>query len=491
MENGDLDNVYEAIADSIKESEGQCVLLLGPELSVDNEGIDYKAYFKNLAKTESHSVLMYFHAQNLFSFKDGVSPRAVRKQVKEFYSNVGDPVLLEMISRIKIPLIINASPDISLNKAFDEKKYPFESGYFSIDPHPTFKDIPTPTKDVPALINIFGSVEKDLSLILTHEKLYETIENLLQENSLPPNIELFIKGASSFVFLGFKFDSWHYQLLCHKLKIKDTDKTVLSSPNCGYNDRVSFIMKNYFKMDFTGENPFQAVERIIKECAENESDCLRPRSPVGKYSLYISYARKDIADDSINRERIVDKLVDEFSGQKDNIIHIYRDRNELTFGDSIDSFMNRIGKGKTAIRVISDKYLKSRYCMDEALRIDKYTDNEKRIYTVLLDDVLLGDDQNSIYKKYWKDKCEKIFNDIDENIQDTIHREELKRKYGIYLDIYGFIDTFLKEISDEVHLKVKLPNIVAKDNGDSKVIYENDDEIISFVDEVTNKMKEN
>jgi hypothetical protein len=487
----DLQSVYETIADNIRSKEGQCVLLLGPELSVDKDGIDYKAYFKNLVESESDSILKYFHNENLFLLKDGISPRGIRKLVKEFYSNVGDPVLLEMISRLKIPLIINASPDTSLNKVFDEKHYAYKPGYFSIDPDPTFQEIPIPTKDVPAIINIFGSVEKDLSLILTHDKLYETIECLLQDNSLPRNIELFIKGASSFIFLGFKFDSWHYQLLCHKLEINNADKTILSSPNCSFNEEVSFIMKNHFKMDFTCENPVQAIERIIQNCEGHEDECLRPKSQIGKFGIYLSYARKDDSDNSVNRESIVDKLKKEFECLDDHVIHIYQDKNELTFGDSIDSFMNRIGKGKTAIRIISDKYLKSRFCMDEAIRMYKYNDNEKRIYTVMLDDVPSTEEQIRIFKKFWKDKCETIFREIDENIEDIIHREELKRNYNIYLDIYSFIDKFLNKIKDEIHLKVKLSSISSDENGDLIFETECNEEIKSFVNTVIKKMKEN
>ncbi|MCD4745829.1 MAG: toll/interleukin-1 receptor domain-containing protein [Bacteroidales bacterium] len=490
-----IQSIYEEIAHNIQTKEGQCVLLLGPELSVNKNGTDYKTYFKKLAKTENQSISRYFESENLFSFKDDAGARDIRKKVKEFYSNVGDMVLLDMISRIKIPLIINVCPDIAINKIFDGKKkpndetYSYTSGYFSKDTNHMFKDIPFPTNELPVIYNIFGNVEKNSTLILTHGKLYETMEHLLPEKSLPANIEYFLNGASSFIFLGFKFDSWYYQLICHKLKIKDPDKTILCTPDCGFNDTVSFIMRKHFKVDFTCENPAQAIERIIREC-EKKPGSLRPKDPIGNYSLYISYARKNDDSNPVSREAIVDWLEKELGVNGDGLLQVFRDRSELTYGDSIDSFMNRIGKGKTVIRVVSDKYLKSRYCMDEALRIHKYIDTDKRVFTIVLSDVVADDVNNSSYKKFWKEKCESIFEEIDKNIKDTIHKEKVKRKYDIYLDIYSYIDSFIMELKDEVHLKVKYSDMVITENDQIEIANDKINEFSNFVETVINKMKE-
>ena len=43
-----IQSIYEEIAHNIQTKEGQCVLLLGPELSVNKNGTDYKTYFKKL-----------------------------------------------------------------------------------------------------------------------------------------------------------------------------------------------------------------------------------------------------------------------------------------------------------------------------------------------------------------------------------------------------------------------------------------------------------
>lgn len=452
-----LDDIYGEIIDSIVADSAQCVLLLGPELSVNHLGIDYRSYFKDLAAKQSRNISRYVESDNLFVFTDTVGEKRAKPLIKEFYANVGDPILLEMISRVRFPLIINVSPDIAINKLYQAKGIEFHQGFFWEESKPIFKDLPYPSKISPVVYNIFGSVQNDQSMIMKHGRLYETIQNLLPKMSLPNNLEVFLDNASSFIFLGFKYDSWYYQLICHKLRIKlhDATKTSLSVPDCHPGDLVSLVMRDHFKMDFTKENPVQVMERIIRGIEEVSPAELRPKEPHSAFSVYVSYARDDeeTGDNRNSREEIVNKL-EAALRERSATIQFFRDRNELTYGDRIDSFMTRIGKGKTVIRVISDKYLKSRYCMDEALRIKSYNDADKRIFTIVLNDVVTPDENNNIYKAYWQEKCTAIFKEIDTNIADPINRELLKRQYGIYLDIYGYIDSFLMEMNNEIHLRV-------------------------------------
>jgi hypothetical protein len=499
-----INNDYEIITEHILSSEGQCVLVLGPELSVGSDGRAYKPYFKEIVRKDNQDnnnivnqdVIRYFDSENLFYFNDKSAERRIKIKVKEFYSTVGDPVLLELISRIKFPLIINVCPDITLNNAYLKKGVKFSSGYFSKNQTPNEKNLPKPTKGLPVIYNIFGSIENDASLILTHEKLYETIAALLQEKAIDDNIQSFINAASSFIFLGFKFDSWYYQLLCHKLGINRYGESItsLSAPDCEDNDTVKILMKNSFAMDFTDENPAQVIQRLIEGCYKKKPDSLRPKEANSVYSLYISYARKeDIPGSTSNmydREAIVDLIEVQLKVKGQGLIQIFKDRNELTYGDSIDSFMNRIGKGKAVIRVISDKYLKSRYCMDEALRIDKYRDNDKRIFTVFLNDFATNEILDVTFKKYWKEKCESFINEIDIKEKDIISRECLKRNYFVYIDIYNFVDSFIKQVEDEINFRIDPSDLIVNGDGESELSAIKFSEFNKFIETIINKMKE-
>jgi predicted transcriptional regulator len=49
-------------------------------------------------------------------------------------------------------------------------------------------------------------------------------------------------------------------------------------------------------------------------------------------------------------------------------VHVRRDRDELRPGDLISEFMDRLASGDFVLAVISDKYLRSEYCMYELFR---------------------------------------------------------------------------------------------------------------------------
>jgi TIR domain/SIR2-like domain len=564
----DLTAIYNRITSNIVSDLGQCVLLLGPELSVDKYGNYYKSYFKQLEKDEESYISNYFSAENLFAFVDEYGSSIITEKIKNFYDIVGDRVLLDMISRIEFPLIFNVCPDKALNKVYCEKNITFESGFFSKESKPLFNNLPLPSKKLPIIYNIFGSIDNDQSIILTHAKLFETIEHLLPEKSLPDNIEIFLKNASSFIFLGFKFDSWYYQLICHKLGLVtvNSKKASLSVPSYEDNvDTVSIVMGKYFNMNFTQENPAQTIENIIEHCERKKPGSLRPKNALlnQHYGVFISYARNDELEDLLGliiftiksqklkekekikslieifkkagvdvesenelleivstnndenlsleiqkwynefiakhrpfqdendkqnykREDIVNLIEIKLKDKGGQLMQVFRDRTELTYGDSIDSFMNRIGKGKTVIRVISDKYLKSRYCMDEALRIQRYSDNEKRIFTVVLNDTQFSAEEKIMYKKYWETMVENIYGKIDSTIKNKIDKERVKRNYGVYIEIYDFIDDFIANIQDEVYLETNMYKVekIPKQDSPEQNAFDN------FINTIINKMKE-
>ncbi len=564
----DISEIYDNLASDIAKSSGQCVLLLGPELSVDQNGNYYKSYFKQFVERNKGVISEYFPSENLFGYDTNnfTTFRLITKSVTDFYNHVGDNVLLDMIARVPFPLVFNVCPDVSLNNLYIEKKIRFQPGYFFNKDTSSDSSILYPTRENPVLFNIFGTVDLEQSLILTHSDLYESIRKFISEGSLPPTIERFLQVAKSFIFLGFKFDSWYYQLVCHKLGIGGK-KTSLSVPQCEENpSMVHIVMKEYFKMKFTSENPARTIGRIVETCEKLNPSPLRDLiKPSDHAQVFISYARNneftditDIINDALHnksvpvdikskfiydvlikagwkvpseeklKEQILqcdkenyrsffewlntlsqqkangdpDSLKNQFYWQsnREGIVELIRkklemkeglkiqvivDKNELTYGDSIDSFMNRIGNGKTIILVISDKYLKSRYCMDEALRIARYDNKDKRVFIIILNDVHLEDANKIEYKQYWEGIVEGIYGRIDNSIKNLIDKERVKKNYSIYLDILDFIDLFIEKIKDEIYLPTNyyFADQVPAENSAAMTTLD------EFLETIENKMK--
>jgi internalin A len=86
----------------------------------------------------------------------------------------------------------------------------------------------------------------------------------------------------------------------------------------------------------------------------------------------------------------------------------------MRIGDSISDFMRRIGGGDRIFVFLSDKYLRSDFCMYELLELwnkskqDSATLRERiRIYT--LDDADIWDIVTRMqYAEYWNDRYDKI-----------------------------------------------------------------------------------
>jgi hypothetical protein len=78
---------------------------------------------------------------------------------------------------------------------------------------------------------------------------------------------------------------------------------------------------------------------------------------------YVSYAwGDDGTPEGRARKEVVDELCDAAAAQGHRIL---RDENVLSLGDSISAFMKRIGGGDRVFVILSDKYLRSPFCMFE------------------------------------------------------------------------------------------------------------------------------
>jgi internalin A len=110
--------------------------------------------------------------------------------------------------------------------------------------------------------------------------------------------------------------------------------------------------------------------------------------------VFISYAWGDASPEGKERQQIVDGLVDALRKHPEPItVHI--DRDEMRPGDLISTFMDRLAAADRVIVVISDKYLRSEYCMYELFKIyqncrNKAEDFLRRIIPVILPDAGLS-----------------------------------------------------------------------------------------------------
>ena len=180
-------------------------------------------------------------------------------------------------------------------------------------------------------------------------------------------------------------------------------------------------------------------------------------------TLYISYAWQKNSSD------IVSGLTKRFQDQG---INYKRDKEQVAPREQITQFMDEIGSSEHALIVLSDKYLKSEFCMYElnkiylnsSLKTDSFL---KRTFFILAEDLDIHSAQDKQrYITYWQEKTEglspssyseislrNIYNNYD-NIISTIS--------SLHINTTQPSDSELRELSIEIQKwlnKVNEPNL--------------------------------
>jgi len=128
-----------------------------------------------------------------------------------------------------------------------------------------------------------------------------------------------------------------------------------------------------------------------------------PAEPASKGRIYVSYAWADETDPA--RDDLVNRLVDDAAKSG---ITIERDRNSMSVGDSIEDFMEEIGAADRIVVILSEKYMRSPFCMFELYRIwmeaagkkDRFTE---RIAVFVLEDAAVWTIEDRVaHTRYWQ-----------------------------------------------------------------------------------------
>jgi len=175
-------------------------------------------------------------------------------------------------------------------------------------------------------------------------------------------------------------------------------------------------------------------------------------TPKTELEWYVSYAWGDDTPEGRERDKLVDFLCEEANkaGKK-----ILLDKNEVGFGERISRFMENIGRGDRVFIVLSEKYLKSPYCMFELFEVWRNSKSDvelflerTRIYS--LPDARIDTNEDRIsYGVHWQNEFNKLRRLVTPNLvvagQKAI--QDLRLMGRFYFDVADILAT----IADTVH----------------------------------------
>lgn len=145
--------------------------------------------------------------------------------------------------------------------------------------------------------------------------------------------------------------------------------------------------------------------------------------------VFISYAWGGDSEEFVNR---LDQVL------QGKGITIIRDKRDLGYKGLIKEFMERIGRGKCVIAVISDKYLRSPNCMFELVQVSKNGEFYNRIFPIVLTDANIYDPVGRLkYIKHWEDKKKELNEAIKEVGAEFL--QEIREDIDHYTEIRNTI----------------------------------------------------
>jgi internalin A len=169
-----------------------------------------------------------------------------------------------------------------------------------------------------------------------------------------------------------------------------------------------------------------------------EADWLKDDQPQDKDKLkkevFISYAWE--AKDEGVRE-MIEKLCKTF---QERGVQIIRDTEVILYKEDIQVFMERIGRGKCVIAIISDEYLKSKNCMFELVQTAKSGQFNDRIFPVVLPSAKIHDPEDRAeYIIHWQNKCNDLQAQLD-RLKSSANLSGLYKDRDLYEEIRSTID---------------------------------------------------
>jgi hypothetical protein len=196
-------------------------------------------------------------------------------------------------------------------------------------------------------IRVSGRRVKDLLTVVSYEldRIHDSCDALKYKKIIPCNCAT-CQGSQApwfypLEYLHKRLDDRKYQIECqNSYAMVDVRRLIIDSRDDRMSGRNEVLQKPILDPDRQRESwPVQHLPEQTDEKA-----------------IFVSYAWGG------ESENIANQVGHAFSEKGVTII---RDKREMRFKDRIKDFMERIGRGKCVIVVISEKYLKSENCMFE------------------------------------------------------------------------------------------------------------------------------
>lgn len=270
---------WDFIADKILKE--QCVLVLGPEVfTVSGMGHSCKEALLNYLDVPNNpNIYRYYPDDEFFLFDQSYKRTLTCHQIRSFYQDQRPNADLLTLARIPFHIYLTVTPDSLLQQAFDEQSFKYQSGFYKRNEAPLV--IKPPSKKNPLVYNVFGSVESEESIILSHNDLYDYFKSIFAQQSMPEKLKIHLQEIKNFIFLGVPFDKWYMQLLLRELEIHNQHyEFTRYAAGQSANEELTTFCLDQFQIQFISQNISGFIEELISQFPKE--DLRHPEADVRK-----------------------------------------------------------------------------------------------------------------------------------------------------------------------------------------------------------------
>jgi len=242
---------------------GQCILFLGPNLSVDEKGNSlHEVFFKSISRRN----IEYNETDAFFMPKSEkqIELKALNYYNKKFHEeNSIAQRLLEKLAQIPFSLIISVTPDDTMHYIFEKYNKKHEFVYYNAR---TKQKVNEPSIENPVIFNMLGNTAADGKYIFTHKQFYDYV-NQKQEVKIPFEIETKIKDVAHYLFVGIDFNKWYNRLLLFTLNLYEEAEAYGFTTDT-LDDMHKDYVKQQFNISFVEGEYENFVDVLLQKCKQ-------------------------------------------------------------------------------------------------------------------------------------------------------------------------------------------------------------------------------
>lgn len=302
---------YQIIARRVKE--GVCVLFLGPgALMAKNDDGSYamltdlcagfliKKYNLKLNAGEQ-STLSY--VCSLLRVRNLSTDNVLQEDVAGFYASMSDKCelhpMLEQLTDLRFPIIINAAPDNFITHLYDQVALPYYADYYNFYKPSSGLDFDFEKDQRVFIYNLLGSYTKPESLVLTYKHQLNYIKKIVSEQQnerLPDALTNTFKDYRHHLYLGFDFDEWALRLMLDTLykNVRENIQPIAypAKKDDSTESETKVFFQGEFGMQFPGVDMETFVANLIKQYnnLDNQPDTSPADTPHAKVLILYNEA---------------------------------------------------------------------------------------------------------------------------------------------------------------------------------------------------------